>query len=73
MYNACMQKLFFKYFQVINQTHTFACRPLPPSRRPYAQCTPTDWQSAVGDIANWRLKIGVSRQVCTKRRPDRRH
>ena len=38
-----------------------------------AQCTPTDWQSAVGDIANWRLKIGFSRQVCTKRRPDRRH
>ena len=26
-----------------------------------AQCTPTDWQSAVGDIANCRLTIGVSR------------
>ena len=26
-----------------------------------AQCTPTDWQSAVGDIANCRLKIGVRR------------
>ena len=27
----------------------------------YAQCTPTDWQSAVGAIANCRLRIGVSR------------
>ena len=26
-----------------------------------AQCTPTDWQSAVGDIANCRLRIGVRR------------
>ena len=26
-----------------------------------AQCTPTDWQSAVGAIANCRLRIGVSR------------
>ena len=28
---------------------------------PNAQCTPTDWQSAVGDIANCRLRIGVRR------------
>ena len=26
-----------------------------------AQCTPTDWQSVVGDIANCRLRIGVRR------------
>ena len=30
-------------------------------RFPNAQCTPTDWQSAVGDIANCRLRIGVRR------------
>ena len=30
-------------------------------RKGYAQCTPTDWQSVVGDIANCRLRIGVRR------------
>ena len=32
-----------------------------PNSTLYAQCTPTDWQSAVGDIANCRLRIGVRR------------
>ena len=32
---------------------------------------PTDCQSPVGDIANWRLEIGVRRYLCTKSRPAR--
>ena len=53
-----------------NRLHGYICENglRPPNGRtssiPYfsnAQCTPTDWQSAVGDIANCRLRIGVRR------------